>query len=66
MGNISIHALIRGKDAVRQEVISKVLPLLDTGGYLPAPDDIIPPEVSFDNYRYYIELLHRVNAGQVI
>jgi len=66
MGNISIHALIRGKDAVRQEVISKVLPLLDTGGYIPAPDDIIPPEVSFDNYRYYIELLHKVNAGQAI
>ena len=59
-GNISIASLIKGKDAIRREVEEKVVPLVKEGGYLPTVDDITPPEVPFDNYRYYISLLRDI------
>ena len=59
-GNIAIGALIEGKDAIRREVETKVAPLLDGGGFLPTVDDMTPPEVPFENYVYYINLLREL------
>ena len=59
-GNIAIGALIEGKDAIRREVETKVVPLLDGGGFLPTVDDMTPPEVPFENYVYYINLLREL------
>lgn len=56
-GNISNQALIAGKDAIKREVMEKVPPLVEQGGYIPAVDEIVPPEVSFQNYAYYVELI---------
>ena len=32
----------------------------DEGGYLPALDDVVPPEVPFDTYRYFVDALRAV------
>jgi len=60
IGNIGIHSLIHGKEAIKRDIQTKVLPLLETGGYIPTVDDITPPEVPFENYKYYINLLKKI------
>jgi uroporphyrinogen decarboxylase len=62
-GNIDKRALIKGKKAIREEVMSKVPFLLEMGGYFPTIDHVVPPDVTFENYCYYINTL-REAAGR--
>jgi len=57
VGNIGIRAVAEGKDAIDREIETKVLPMRDQGGYLPTLDDQAPPDVPWENYRYYIDRL---------
>jgi len=59
-GNIDKRALIKGKEAIREEVMSKVPFLLDQGGYFPTIDHWVPPDVTFENYCYYINLMREI------
>ena len=59
-GNIDKRALIKGKEAIREEVMSKVPFLLEQGGYFPHIDHGVPPDVPFENYCYYINLMREV------
>lgn len=58
-GGIPKEALIEGPAAINRE-IKRLLPLIRQGGYLPALDDIVPPEVSLETYRYYVKSLRAV------
>ena len=62
VGNIAKEALISGRDAIKHEVYEKVPPMIEAGGYIPAVDDQTPLEVSFDNYRYYLDQLRQVGG----
>ena len=59
-GNIDKRALIKGREAIQEEVMSKVPFLLEQGGYLPTVDHHVPPDVTFENYGYYINLMRDV------
>jgi uroporphyrinogen-III decarboxylase len=59
-GNIDKRALIQGKDAIKQEVMAKVPFLLEKGGYFPSVDHLVPPDVSLENYQYYINTMREV------
>ncbi len=59
-GAIDKRALIKGKKAIKEEVISKVPFLLEQGGYFPSVDHLVPPDVTFANYCYYINLMREV------
>ncbi len=59
-GGIDKRALITGKEAIREEVMSKVPFLLEQGGYFPSVDHWVPPDVTFENYCYYINLMREV------
>ena len=59
-GTIDKRALARGKEAIREEVMSKVPFLLEQGGYFPSVDHLVPPDVTFENYCYYINLMREV------
>jgi uroporphyrinogen decarboxylase len=59
-GTIDKRALIKGKEAIREEVMSKVPFLLETGGYFPSIDHLVPPDVTFENYCYFINLMREV------
>jgi len=59
-GTIDKRALIKGKEAIREEVMSKVPFLLEQGGYFPSVDHHVPPDVTFENYCYYINLIREV------
>lgn len=57
MGNIARDALIEGPEAIDRQLDAKVPVLLREGGYIPAVDDQILPDVSYSNYMYYV---HRI------
>ncbi len=59
-GTIDKLALLKGKAAIREEVMSKVPFLLEQGGYLPTTDHYVPLGVTFENYCYYINLMREV------
>jgi uroporphyrinogen decarboxylase len=59
-GNIDKRALAMGKEATKREVMSKVPFLLEKGGYFPSVDHLVPPDVPFENYCYYINLLREI------
>ena len=58
-GGIDKRALARGKEAIDRELESKI-PLAFEGGYVPALDHGIPPDVSYANYMYYWERKKRL------
>jgi len=55
-GNVDKRALIRGKAEIDREV-DKVKELLDVGGYFPAVDHSIPPDVPYGNFQYFLSTL---------
>ena len=59
-GNIDKRALLKGKSAIRQEIMSKVPFLLESGGYFPSVDHFVPPDVTWENYCYFINSLREV------
>ena len=56
VGNIDKRALIKGRGATDHEV-KKAKTLLDQGGYFPAVDHSVPPDVPFENFCYLVDAL---------
>jgi hypothetical protein len=54
IGGVAKTALIAGKDAIDIEM-EKMRDRLKTGRYIPAVDHRVPPDVSMENYKYYVE-----------
>jgi uroporphyrinogen decarboxylase len=59
-GNVDKRALISGKEAIDREV-AKVKRLLDMGGYFPAIDHSVPPDVALGNFTYYLQKLKELS-----
>ena len=62
LGNIDKRVLREGcdKKGIEQEVMSKVPKLVEMGGFSPAVDHAVPPDVPFENFKYYMDLIHEV------
>jgi len=58
-GGVDKRALAAGPPAIDAE-LRRVAPLVAQGGYIPALDHSIPPDVSFSAYCYYMEQLYRI------
>jgi uroporphyrinogen decarboxylase len=61
-GNIDKQVFRKGKDAISHEVMSKVPFLLETGGYFPSLDHSIPPDISLEDFRFFINLLREIGG----
>jgi uroporphyrinogen-III decarboxylase len=59
MGGIDKRALAEGPAAIDRE-LARVRPALDKGRYIPDLDHLVPDDVSWDNYVYYVEALKRL------
>jgi uroporphyrinogen decarboxylase len=55
-GGVDKRTLAHGPAAIDAELV-RLRPLIEEGGYIPHTDHSIPPDVSFDNFRYYMEKL---------
>jgi hypothetical protein len=54
LGGVDKMALISGKEAIDRE-LEKLRPLVERGGFLPCVDHRVPPDVTYENYLYYLE-----------
>jgi hypothetical protein len=63
-GGIDKRELAKGKREIEQELESKLPSLLEQGGYIPTLDHAVPPDVSLENYTYYLELKQRYLEGR--
>ncbi|MDP7131479.1 MAG: uroporphyrinogen decarboxylase family protein, partial [Planctomycetota bacterium] len=48
------RVLASGKEAIDAE-LERIRPLVEDGGYVPGTDHSLPPDVSYENYCYYME-----------
>jgi uroporphyrinogen decarboxylase len=62
-GHIDKRAFLKGEDVLKEEVMRKVPYLCKTGGFFPGLDHAIPPDVPFENFKYFINLLREI-AGR--
>jgi len=56
-GGVNKLELAKGVDAIEVELQSKLPPVLSTGGYIPTCDHMVPPDVSWENFRHYRNLV---------
>jgi len=61
IGGIDKRVLARDKKAIEKEVMGKVPFLVSQGGYIPSLDHTVPPDVPFENYMYYLQLIKTVS-----
>jgi len=54
LGGVDKMALIAGREAIDRE-LERLHPLVERGGYLPCVDHRVPPDVTYENYLYYLE-----------
>jgi len=59
IGGVNKHALIAGQAAIDRELES-LAPLVSDGGYIPTVDHRVPPDVSLQNYLYYLQQKERL------
>ncbi len=53
IGAVDKLALIDGKAAIDRE-LEKLVPLIEKGGFIPTVDHRVPPDVTLENYYYYM------------
>jgi uroporphyrinogen decarboxylase len=54
MGGLDKRAIASGREGV-DAVLRHMQPLLGEGAYIPFLDHFVPPDVSYDTYRYYVD-----------
>ncbi len=57
MGGLDKRLLVDAGPALVDELRAKVPLMLASGGYIPALDHTVPPDVSLENFRFYLECL---------
>lgn len=63
-GGIDKRELTKGRAEIEQEVMRKVPELIADGGFIPTLDHCFPPDISYDNFLYYMELKEKCLAGE--
>ena len=59
MGGIDKIEMKKGKEAIKA-YLESVAPLVERGGYIPFCDHRCPPDVSVENYLYYLDLKEKM------
>jgi len=60
-GGMDKRVMARDRASIKKMIDEKI-PLMREGGYIPGCDHAIPPDIPWDNYVYYRELLNGVKA----
>ena len=53
-GGIAKEPLVRGKAEIDKE-IERIRPLMEQGGFIPHLDHLVPPDIPYAHYCYYLE-----------
>ncbi|GAG24755.1 unnamed protein product, partial [marine sediment metagenome] len=63
IGGLDVRVLEQGRQAIEEEILSQVPPLLEQGGYVPLVDGRVRSWVPFENYVCYRELIRKLSEG---
>jgi len=63
VGGIDKREIAKGRREIDAQIEDVVLPLIGDGGFIPTIDHSIPPDVPYDNFRYYLERKRRAIFG---
>lgn len=63
-GGVDKRILSQGKDAIRAH-LQEFIPLIEEGGFIPTVDHTVPPDISWDNFQYYMDYKSALLAGQL-
>ena len=63
LGGIDKRALFGSKDEIEAELMKRLPPMLAQGGYVPSLDHVVPPEVSLENFRYYLKRVREIGEN---
>jgi len=55
MGGYDKMVMSKTEEDMRKE-FERILPVMQSGGYIPSVDHQTPPEVSLENYKIYVKL----------
>ena len=58
-GGMDKRVLATSREAIKH-MVDETIPLMIEGGYMPGCDHAIPPDIPWENYRYYRQLLWEV------
>lgn len=62
MGGIDKREIAKGKEHIDRE-LERIYPLLNKTGYFPALDHLIHPEISYEDYSYFVNRLIKMVKG---
>lgn len=61
-GGVDKRVLTQGPAAIKAH-LREFIPLIEEGGFIPTVDHTVPPDVSWDNFRYYMDAKRALLAG---
>jgi hypothetical protein len=61
-GGVDKRLLSRGREVVAAH-LREFIPLIEEGGFIPTVDHTVPPDVSWDDFRTYMDLKQALLAG---
>lgn len=62
-GGVDKRELAKGPEAIRAH-LRELIPLIEEGGYIPTVDHTVPPDVSWDNFHWYMEYKTALLSGE--
>ncbi len=62
-GGVDKREVAKGREAIRAH-LRALIPLIEEGGYIPTIDHTVPPDISWDNFRYYMDCKQALLAGE--
>ena len=62
-GGVDKRELAKGPEAIRAH-LRELIPLIEQGGYIPTVDHTVPPDISWDNFRYYMDYKMALLSGE--
>jgi uroporphyrinogen decarboxylase len=63
-GGVDKRELARGRDAIDRHLLS-LQPLIEEGGFIPTVDHTVSPDISWDNFRYYMDRKQLLLEGRL-
>jgi uroporphyrinogen decarboxylase len=62
-GGVDKRVLATTRENIRAH-LREFIPLIEEGGFIPTVDHTVPPDVSWDNFRYYLDAKRALLAGE--
>jgi len=63
LGGIDKMKIAKGKGAINKELEGKLPFMFSKGGYIPTLDHHVPPEISYSDFKYYLEKTRKIYSS---